>query len=544
MILRLLFFTMGLLISNSLIARSVLEDSKTNLQAFDLLSSEIERLDASALPLHQLRSKTWFQIKSELRSELLKATGPEQIARVFTKLDRAYSNSHTYLDLDPKLKVEVQPQIYTPSVNISVDWLSENRLRLRIGSLQSEVFEFADTVDTPKIGDEIIEINGRSVEIWLEENFNFCKLSLKEQCAFEFQDNFYSQLLSWNANQSIQYTLKRGKRIWNLIVPVKVLPIKDSVRKSNHCSEEFKRYPDFHLVYAGNRACVFESNSDSSIAILRITSFSYRKLNTKDTFTCSTKLENTIASVLEEVNCLRTWWAKNATWKHLIIDVIDNRGGNDPAPYFKLIFSNPIQEDRVLIKKIAELEDPEINRSIFYDQVGMTNWFSSFVKTQSWREIPVGEMLPSVSVYCPAMHVPCNEYWIEPSEHSFNGKVSVLVNHKCASSCDGFVWLLQSRLGQRARFFGQPNAADGAWGLLNVDITLDDESGRLNSVVRSLDRAPSPGTILTQIVVVTRSVSHDGNILDGTPVRLDKFIPWTIENQTNWVIETIKATLE
>lgn len=531
-------------------AKSVLDNPNLNVQAFDLLTSEIERLDASAIQLHQNRSKTWFEIKKELRYDLLKAESSEQIARVFYRLDQSYSNSHAYMDIDPDLTESFPLQPLSPSIEMGYDWLSLSQTRVRIKSLHSEIHDYGKTSKAPQVGDEIIAINGRSLNFWLDENFNFCKQTLKTQCLFEFQHNFYSQILGWSSTEPILYTLKRGSKHWDVPVYVKAIARPPSIPASKFCFADPGRYNGFKLVYSGNRACIFQSLTDSAIAVLRISSFSYKGAKglvqpSHEEVVCSTDEKKAIGSIPEEVECLGPWWIQNAKWKHLVIDVTDNLGGNDPAPYYKLIFNKPIQEDQVQIKKFAELTDPSVNSSVFYDQEGMRSWFNDLKQTATWDQISVGDLLPSISVYCycPESNVACNDYSIKPYAHSFDGKVSVLLNHKCVSSCDGFVWLLQSRLAERGKFYGLPNAADGAWGMVNVDIIFDEISQSFKSNIRSLDAEPNPKVVISQVVVVTSSVDRSGRILDGIPVNLNKFVSFDFANPKDWLNKALQAAI-
>lgn len=49
---------------------------------------------------------------------------------------------------------------------------------------------------------------------------------------------------------------------------------------------------------------------------------------------------------------------------------------------------------------------------------------------------------------------------------------------------------------------------------------------------------------LSQTVYVSRSVSADGEVIDGKPVPLNGFVPWTIENSNRWVESVLAAALK
>jgi hypothetical protein len=50
-------------------------------------------------------------------------------------------------------------------------------------------------------------------------------------------------------------------------------------------------------------------------------------------------------TTLPEIEALeKIWIPKSATYKHLIIDVLNNHGGNLPVPYYQILFKGNFQE--------------------------------------------------------------------------------------------------------------------------------------------------------------------------------------------------------
>ncbi|MGE0528005.1 MAG: hypothetical protein AB7G93_18225 [Bdellovibrionales bacterium] len=48
-----------------------------------------------------------------------------------------------------------------------------------------------------------------------------------------------------------------------------------------------------------------------------------------------------IGSLSEEIDALYPWWIQHAHWDHLILDVINNRGGNSPIGYYQVVWGGP-----------------------------------------------------------------------------------------------------------------------------------------------------------------------------------------------------------
>lgn len=64
----------------------------------------------------------------------------------------------------------------------------------------------------------------------------------------------------------------------------------------------------------------------------------------------------------------------------LILDVIDNHGGQSPIPYYGLFYSDPYQEQYVQFKKIQEFEQEEILNSLFWGDKGKEIWFEKILR--------------------------------------------------------------------------------------------------------------------------------------------------------------------
>jgi hypothetical protein len=372
----------------------------------------------------------------------------------------------------------------------------------------------------PQIGDRIVEINGRAMKDWQNENFEFCKFPLKAQCDNVLTENLFDELLSWSHADQLTYTLDRNGRTWKIPVSVNR---RFSAHKSDlpGCTDEANRYSGFVQTYSGQFACIYESLRRPNEAILRISSFYYPDPKAR------------IGSVRAEVDRLYPWWKQHATWSQLIIDVIDNHGGDAPIPYYEILLQNDFQEQYVEFKKIPEMEDAKLRSGIFWNTEGQEIWFQDQLKSGAWAAIPMGGFSLPVPMFCALSGVSCDQGLFPVRKHPFRGRVDLLVNQWCVSSCDGFVFNIKERFGASARVFGQPQAADTGFSRLSIDLSADSHSpaGFMISIEPDADR---PSELFSQTVVITRSVTHGGLATAGQPVFLDGFVPLTLDNRDRW----------
>lgn len=488
------------------------------INGFIKLTSEMKRLDAAALSVRKNRIKNWDKILSDLKGELKEAKNLDETLLVFEKLDASYPNLHSYVTFADAIK---RKDIKVPVAGISRLWRGEKDVIFQITSISEDPKIKGDI----KAGDELIAINGRSMDKWSEENFEFCKWPLREQCDDDLFKNLVNNYLSWKNSDPLYYTLKRGGNTWDIQIPLKN-PQKRNRKKYPTCEEENSRYPGYSLTYAGARLCLY--NNLTAPPIMRVMRFKY------------TKEDKDITSVNEEIERVKDYWMKNATWDHLIIDVAGNGGGSDPIAYYKLFFKEPFQEQWAQFKKGEEIEDETLRKSIFWNSTAHEISFQNLIKSGGYEKLKAGEFLPKVPMFCADDSKSCSEGKFIPFEHSFDGKISLIVDQYCVSSCDGFVYELKDSLKDKVRIVGQPQSADTAFSRLDLALYMTQEN-TLEVKVEPISAPFSENTILKQTVVVTRSVTEDGRVVDGVPEKVDIFIPDT--NSGRWIHEAVSKAI-
>ncbi len=504
---------------------------ETQLQIFDTFASEMSRLDGEALLVRGNRRTSWTETTQTLRNTIARSGKIESFAEAMYRLDAAYPNLHSFAEFGPELRDALPPTPRLP-IRFAGDWEAPERVTYRV--VRAEEGAIFPPGDEPARGDRVVAINGRAMASWANDSFQLCKFPLKAQCDAELDQHFFERLLPSDTRR-LSFTLSRGNRTWTVEAAL-LAPKPPKPRDDSHllCRGEPDRYPGFTLTYGGSRACVFESPEHPSTAILRITGFSYRRVPETEP----------IHNVWTEVEALYPWWKDHAKWEHLVVDLIDNGGGQETIPYYQILFQRPFQEQYFRLRKMPELLDERIRAGIFWDTVGQEIWFQQFLKSGEWDRLAEGDFLPPIPMFCADPSKICTEGLTDPREHPFRGRVSVLLNRWCVSSCDAVAYTLREQLGDKTRYFGQPQAADTAYSRLTMHAVLNPELPKgFELKLRPIQTELEPAPFISQTVTVSRSVTATGEVVSGIPVPLDQFVPETLANRANWQREVLNAAL-
>lgn len=478
------------------------------------LSRQIERIDGEGLLSRKNRTTSWQKTIELLGDEALQAKTMFDFGRVFKRFDATYPNLHAHVYMIP----EIDERNTVGAVKFSFKFLPVSADRNYKGS------RFRITIPKGQItelhnGDELLAINSRPLQEWTDENFNFCKFPFREQCEIEFFDNFRSELLSWNRHQPLEFTIRRNKKEFRFEVAhsIKPKPTNEEQEEDKEelpCGVSANRYKGFTLAYQGEHLCAFESAKNKGTVVLRIDSFVYQDVP--------------FAVLDGEVQIFwNNYWKKNASSiKTLILDVIENGGGQSPIPYYGLFYSKPYQELYVQFKKIKEFEQKEILESFFLGDKGKEIWFENIKKDQSFANTREGGFLSHIPQFCSSSKKDCREGLFEPRKNNFMGKIKILMNHWCISSCVGFVYNVKELLKDRVQTFGIPDSGDSAYSRLSVFVSPL-ENGKIDAKVGSLKNARKPDKPepwVRQVAAVTRSTDKDGNVISGQPQKIDFWV--------------------
>ncbi len=539
------FIFIGWVLSISIVLRAadvplqISESTRTAM--FDRVVAEMERLDGEGLPPRMNRPESWEKTISRLRLELKSAKTKFEVGQVFRRLDATYPNLHAQVTLDPTFDLEagrVRP-IIAARFRAEIVNKGQKSFKYLISSLDKDLALIFKEQERPGLGDEVIEINGKPTRDWSNQNFLFCKLPMREQCEANFFDHFRKELIGWDRSQPLSYKLRRNGREWSVNIPFKIPEPLNSQSNSSaaedECAVASDRYDGFKPVLKGFNICVFESEKWPNVSVLRIASFAYRGL----------PKEQQIQSLKEEVDRFYNeyWKAKAPTTKKIIIDVMSNGGGDNPVRWYQVFLDKPFQEQYVQFKKLPEIEDPEIRKEMFYADPGHELWFDKIKQNGSYAKTPLGSFLPTQPAFCADETKSCDESFYEPLQHGFKGKVDILVDEYCISSCTGFVWQFRDKLKSRVKLLGFPDSGDSAYARLFLDVYLTSDSPGYRVSIsprqgRTMQRLPE-GAMLRQQVTVTRSTDAKGRIISAIPMIPDVWVP----NRYHHFDDTWEATV-
>jgi hypothetical protein len=308
------------------------------------------------------------------------------------------------------------------------------------------------------------------------------------------------------------------------------------------CPDKPERYQGFKPVYKGLNVCVFESENASNVTVLRIASFRYRDL----------PKESKIQSLKDEVEQFyeKYWKDKAPATRKLIIDLIDNGGGDTPVAWYQLFYTKPFQELYVQFKKLAELNDDHTRKALFYEDNAKEIWFNNLKKSPSYQKMYLGSFLPTIPQFCAHDDQGCDIGLFEPRKHRFTGDVRLLVNEWCISTCTGFVWSMKDQLGKRVKLVGFPDSGDSAYARLFIDLYLGNSNSsdfrlQVSPIEGAIRQNLPDGAILRQQVTATRSTDSKGKLISATPTTVDIWIPYRYRHyDDSWESLVFKAALK
>jgi hypothetical protein len=506
-----------------------LPNSDQRQKAFQNFVAEINRLDGEGLIPRFNRNEDWSLTTQKLVNEARAANSLFAFGRVFKRLDATYPNLHARVHLRQELDQEKAEGIIQFHFNIRPQLLEKNS--------KSYSYFITDPKKNSNFihGDEILEINGQSITDLEKENFLFCKFPTFSQCALELETNLKKELLGWNRGLPLKFKLKRKGLETFVDGTFEVIPWeKKPAEKDLNCLDQESRYQNFSLDYKGYNLCAYKSVKYPGKLILRIKSFGYAP-------------DDPITDLNAEVDMFwYNYWRKESHLvKELIIDVIGNYGGQSPIPYYGLFATSPYQEQYTQFKKIKEFEHKDIFESLFWGDKAKEIWLEDLKSTGQFSGTKEGDFLPTVPQFCADQTKSCVLGLFQPRRHKFRGKIKIMVDQWCISSCVGFVDNMSKLFKNRLKIFGHEDSADSTYSRLTLALSFDDNGEKLQVLPLSKAKKPDPPLPwVRQVVSVTRSTDNSGQILSGKPQKIDGWIPrkWN-QSLDEWSKSVFKSAL-
>jgi hypothetical protein len=515
---------------------------------FDAFITEIDRIDSDRFLLLKNKGINWLQVSQDLRAEIDRAKSPFDVGAVFKKLDALYPHIQSQYFLNPDLdQIPLGSKLFLPlRITPMIDDPNQQHFKFYISNVKVESFAGAQA---PIEGDQILEINKKSILDWESENFIFCKYSSRTLCALELGHNLRGEILSWNHLSPLVFLVQRGPQ--KIVINVKsniqsggVLDSSDtssdSYNESLACGiDAKKRYPAFGYRYKGRKLCLLESHSHPGVAILRISSFNYFG-------------NESIRTLKQEVEIFSKfyWDEHSGEIKNLIIDIMDNEGGEAPINYYSILFNKPFEDEYIKYKKIKEWNDPGFDESLFTGDSdgGKMIWMKSLKEDGLYNKIEIGSFFEPIPRACVNSKLDCRVGRFEPAEHRFTGDVHVMLNQFCSLGCSSFAATLERNLGSRVSFYGLPDSADPAAALLELKMTLTPSGPNpvdfRTQLWTSATPALSPDLLMTQSLAFSIPTDKAGISEAGVSRKITQMAKLTYKNYpTSYATDTLKTVL-
>lgn len=539
------FLALAIGFSQAAYATTFEQEKQATVELLRAYTKEAHRLDSDGLLPRANRKFTWDEIAKKLETDVRASKSRMELGRVFQRLDSAYTNLHARINVnnDYDFSTEGRPML---AVTFKPEMVKEDGsvTKYLISNVRKEHFINLAADKRPAFGDEVIAINGIAIKKWSDENFEFCKFPLRSQCELEFFDNFRKGNLSWFRRQPLTMTLSRDGKKTDYKIPVFAATKSDFVTSfdtEQACSLNKVRYPGFEMVYQGHHGCAFENKQYPDTVILQIRSFRYKEVEGK--------IETDMTSKEAKRFADKYWGRKISSIKHLIIDVVDNGGGQAVVYWVKLFLDVDFQDQWVQFKKTKELEDADWRNNAFYNEPGKEKIYQDLRNSPKWNDIKEGDFIPPMPQFCNSDENCLTKKWQPQFPDKFKGRITIMTDPWCISSCTGFVWTMKYYLKDRVQFAGVPDSGDSTYSRSFIEASYIDKAPGFKLEVfprPPLARAElSKDAFFRSVVSTSRSTDENGNIVSGIPMKMDLFIaPQWNEAPDEWVGRMVQNILE
>ncbi len=515
---------------------------------FDALVKEIDRIDADRKEILKLKGENWDENINELRGEVEKAQSLGAFGRALRKVDSLYPHVQSQQVLNPELEsIPIGSKINLAfKIVPTIKDVKERHFKYFISQVTADHFEAGPV---PRIGDEVIEINKKGIEDWEDENYKFCKAVSRGVCALEFNHNFRNESLAWNHDQVIELVLLRGPDKITAHLKARIQSsdgfeasdTADTYSDGFPCGIDIKRrYFEFGFLYKGRRLCLLGSHAHPGVALMRISNFNY------------SGSADSIRSLKQEISLFKTtyWDAHYSEIKHLIVDLMDNDGGDPPVGYEALLFDHPFQGQYVKYKKLQEWSKGPVEELLFNLDAdgGKSIWLKSLREEGRFSQKNLGDFFDPIPRYCVSSKLDCRNGKFEPDEHQFKGDVKVMLNQNCILACSSFASDLQENLGARVGFYGLPDSGDAVAAQMAINLYLTPLSKKpfeLKSQIWNFSAPPiSNDLLLTQTLAFSLTTDASGASTSGQSRQIKKMPELSYKNYPgNYPNDVLKLIL-
>ncbi len=487
------------------------EKNLFDLNFYDRLTHDIEYFDAEAIDTrNRTKSVSWEDYKKHYRDQLKKCITAECAQKTFLRFADGFVNLHSRFEITGY----TDPRVTTDSVYRAQPAL---------------VFDYPSVRCYESSGmREITHLNGISIRETVNQFSNYeCPYSSEAGCATLFFRKLNANWLTLDGRPLESITYSDGR-----VLPVKFARIKRPQRDAK--KEWIAYFNDWRVVAEGNKFVLLRKNKTF---LLKYVDFLYDGGLGED-MACESPAPQ--GSLCYDVQLLTKSIRDNGPVENLVIDLQNNGGGVEITPLLKALVKQPFYDANVRFRKTPALENDSVRPYLFWSSSRLENWFSRIRKQASYQTLPYGAFLPSCADFCRGSDS-CELTPIQPTGKLAIGKILLVTNPNCVSSCDDFVWRMKDYAG--AQVAGQPHASDATFSRITLSYYYQNgqvfrkESGPGQPV-------PTQNLFFTATIPNSAILDRSGKPIQGVPVILDLQVPIVKEHFADMELYTLSEVLK
>ena len=481
---------------------------------YEQMIAEIEYMDAEAIEVrNRLKDIKWNQYVMYYKTNFLASRNFSELKKAFDAFAEGFSNGHSKFNfLYPTQKSKAKSQFINRAIGFTYPELS-----------------FFD-LQTKK---RIKAIDGYDIDSLFHQFRNYKTKTLTPLAS---QNHFVS------AVNNGKYTIQKNKpKRFELedqeIIDVAYHSTEIKTKRELYDEEVNMKYRDWNLIAKGYKTAVFTKDD---IALVKIKNFRFKRSSSN--LDCNGKFkDSTICSDIQIMrNALQSIKDKVS---YLIVDLQDNRGGNENTSFLKELSPYPFKDMSVQYRKTKMLLDNNFRKNIFYGFEGAEVWFDEIQNNGVFSTTKEGAFLPPRADFCRGAdncdlkEIPSSNY----NNYNFK-KTIILVNEITASSADDFTFRMKKY--GKALIAGQPQSADLTFALVDVTFFLDDKNKVVKKYFASEADEPDLVPLFSFSIPYSKTVKDTGELLQGNPLDLDLLIPITTDNYSDKYQHTLDTAVD
>lgn len=484
-------------------------DVKQRAEISNQLLNGIEKIDAITIELRdQTRVVNWQTFKDITTKRIITSSNWHELYQSLNVVHFGILNRHSYVIPEQSLKNNSKAPIRWPKLAIGYTWPN------------SEFFALSNN----KV---IKSVNGVEINDIFAEFFNlYCNDVHQSGCLRLFSEHMKYGYRFLTNESEVKVNYKNGSEE----IITKIINTAVEKQKQAACGSLYPTL-DTQLIYESEQVCLFELNNSF---ILKIFHFGQWGTDYDDIY-CQHASENGMCADINNIKQL----TQRSNAKTLVIDLQNNRGGTENTPWIAALTRKGFKDNLILYKNTPLLLNSRLREKAFYYNERAENWYQKARKDISKRDkyLPIRTDFCRGSKLCSMKHINSSAYPINYS------KIKLIVNEKCVSSCDDFIWRIRSYAD--AKTYGQLSATDGVFARLNGYLFLT-KQGKIKNIIVGEGDAPTVDNaklLVTYQIPVSKTVNSQGENLEGDASILDFPLAVTIDNFNNLSEENVKRVL-